>query len=201
MTEDLNGDFLRADEKIEQGIEWSDTMAIPVAGEKMEFGFTLLNERVRQRVQNTLPMDEFKQYRKGGMSDEHKRLMELQRKDDLTDEEREELVDLAEEVNPEEEGRDSLGEDAVDALMDAGKHAIEPTDGDVQDVLGRSPDEQQSMFGHVPEGGGDVIREELRSYMKERIEDQPFPIKFTLGQRAYMETLAVSGNGFQNTST
>lgn len=196
---ELNGDFLRADEKIEQGTTWSDTMQVPVAGEKMEFGFELLDERVRQRVQNTLPMEEFRDYKKGGMSDEHKRLMELQRKDDLTDEEEEELIELAQEVNPEDEGRDSLGEDAVDALMDAGKHAIVPTDGDIQDLLSADPETQQRILGEIPDHlDKDVAREELQSYMRNRIEDQPFPIKFALGQRAYMETVAVAGNGFQN---
>lgn len=196
---DLNGDFLLADEKIEQGTNWSDTMQIPVAGEKLEFGFELLDERVRQSVQNTLPMDEFRDYRKGGMSDEHKRLMELQRKDELTDEEEDEMIELAQEVNPEEEGRDSLGDDAVDALMDAGKHAVIPTDDDVQDLLAADPGTQERILGEIPDHlDADVAREELESYMSERIEEQPFPIKFALGQRAYMETVAVAGNGFQN---
>lgn len=197
--DDLNGDFLLADEKIEQGLDWQETMTIPVAGEQMEFGFTLLNERVRQKVQNTLPMEEFQKYQNEEVSEEHKRLMELQRKDDLTEDQEEELLELAEEVNPEEEGREKLGEDAVDKLMDAGKHAIEPTEGDVQDVLALPPDQQEDILGHVPQGGADEVRDDLRAYMRERIEEQPFPIKFMLGQRAYMETVAVAGNGFQNT--
>lgn len=196
---DLNGDFLIADEKIQQGTDWKDTMTIPVAGEKLEFGFTLLDERVRQTVQNNLQMDEFRKYRKGGMSDEQKRLMELQRKDDLSEDEEEELLELAEEVNPEEEGRDNLPDGAVDALMDAGVHAIEPTEGDVQDVMALPPDDQEDVLGEIPEGGKDPVREKLRSYMRDRIEEQPFPIKFTLGQRAFMETVSVMGNGFQRT--
>lgn len=200
MTDDLNGDFLRADEKIEQGTDWSDTTKIPVAGEKMEFGFELLNERIRQQVQNVLPLDEFRDYRKDGMSDDQQRLMELQRKDELTEEEREEFIELGEKVNPEEEGRDSLGDDAVDALMDAGKEAIVPTDGDVSDVMAADPEQQQRIFGEIPDHlDNETARDGLREYMKERIEGQPFPIKFTLGQIAFMETVAVAGNGFQTT--
>jgi len=200
---ELNGDLLRADEKIEQGLDWSDTMTIPIAGEKMEFGFTLLDERTRTMVQNTLPMDELRQYRSDGMSDEHKRLMELQRKDDLSESEREELIELAEEVNPEDEGKDSLGEDAVEALMDAGKAALEPTEDDVSDLLAADPETQERIFGgDLPKHmDADVARDALSEYMTDRLEGQPFPIKFTLGQRAYMETLAVQGNGFQDTST
>lgn len=199
MSNDFNGDLLRADEKIERGTKWEDTTTIPIAGEQMEFGFSLLDERVNQRVQSTLPLEEFRDYKKGGMSDEQERLLELQRKDDLSDEEREELADLAEEVNPEEEGRDTLGNDAVEALMDAGKHALKPTEDDVQDAMSLDPERQREMFGSVPEGGPDVFHDELQSYMRERIEGQPFPIKFTLGQIAFMETVAVQGNGFQNT--
>lgn len=195
--DDYNGDFLRADEKIEQGVNWDDTTTIPVAGEDMEFGFSLLNERVRQEVQSTLPLDKYREYRQDGMSDEQERLMELQRKDTLTDEEQAELIELAEEVNPEDEGRDQLGDDAVNALMDAGKHAIKPTEGDIQDAMALSPDRQKEMFGEVPEGGPDAFKEKLQSYMRERIEGQPFPIKYTLGQHAWMETVAVQGNGFQ----
>jgi len=196
---ELNGDFLRADEKIEQGLEWEDTMTIPIAGEKMEFGFTLLDERMRQQVQSTLPLEKFRDYRKGGMSDEQERLMELQRKDDLTDNEQEELVELAQKVNPEEEGRDTLGDDAVNALMDAGKHAIEPTEGDIQDVIVADPQRQEAILGKLPDHmDSETVRDGLREYIKDRIEEQPFPIKFQLGQRAFMETIAVQGNGFQS---
>jgi len=198
---ELNGDLLRADEKIEQGIDWQDTMTIPVAGENMEFGFTLLDEDVRTQVQNTLPLDEFRQYQSDGVSDDHERLMELQRKDDLTDEEQDELLELAERVNPQEEGKDTLSDEAVQALMEAGKHALEPTDDDVTDVMMADPETQERIFDgdlpqHMDEG---TARDALREYMKERVEGQPFPIKFSIGQRAYMETLAVQGNGFQNT--
>ena len=196
---ELNGDFLRADEKIEQGLDWEDTMTIPIAGDKMEFGFTLLDERMRQQVQSTLPLEKFRDYRKGGMSEEQERLMELQRKDDLTDDEQEELVELAQEVNPEEEGRDTLGDDAVNALMDAGKHAIEPTEGDIQDVIAADPQRQEAILGELPDHlDTETVRDGLREYMRDRIEEQPFPIKFQLGQRAFMETIAVQGNGFQS---
>jgi hypothetical protein len=197
---ELNGDLLRADEKIEQGIEWSDTMLIPVAGEKMEFGFSLLDETVRQRVQEALPMDEFRQYKNDGVSQEQERVMELQRKEDLTEEEQDELVELMEQINPEEEGRKRLGDEAVDALMMAGKEALEPTDDDVNDLLTADPEVQRKVFdGNIPSVlDEEAAREGLRDYMKERVVGQPFPIKYVLGQRAYMETVAVAGNGFQN---
>jgi hypothetical protein len=197
---ELNGDLLRADEKIEQGLDWQDTIPIPVAGDKLEFGFSLLNERVRQRVENELSLDEFRQYRNEDMSKEYERFMELQRKDELTDEQQDELMELAKEVNPEEEGRDSLGDGAIDALMDAGKHAIEPTDGDIQDILNADPQTQERILGDVPDHmDKDVARQELKDYWTERVEEQPFPIKMQIGQRAWMETMSVMGNGFQNT--
>lgn len=200
VGDDLNGDFLVADEKIEEGLDWEDTETIPVAGDQLEFGFSLLDERVRQHVQNTLPMEELQEYQRDGMSEEHERLMELQRKDDLTEEEQEEATRLMQEVNPEEEGRDSIGDEAVDALMDAGKHAIKPTEGDVQDVLNADPQTQERIFGEIPDHlDSETAEELLKSYMEDRIEEQPFPIKFLLGQRAYMETVAVLGNGFQST--
>jgi hypothetical protein len=199
---ELNGDFLVADEKIGEGLDWSDTMTIPVAGEQLEFGFSLLNERVLQRVQNELPLDEFRDYKRDGMSEEHERLMELQRKDELTENERDELLELVEEVNPEEEGKDALSDGAINALMDAGKAALEPTEGDVQDIMAADPETQRRIFDEVPQfTDRSEARDRLREYMKGRVEEQPFPLKFTLGQRAYMETVSVQGNGFQNTST
>ena len=198
--DEYNGDFLKADEKIEQGLDWSDTLTIPIAGEEMTFQFALLDERTRQRVQSTLPLEKFRDYQSGGMSDEQERLMELQRKDDLTDDEQEELVELAQKVNPEEEGRDTLGNDAVDALMDAGKVALEPTEDDVTDILNADPTVQERIFGEIPDHlDKETAREKLTEYMEDRVEEQPFPIKFHIGQRAFMETIAVQGNGFQNT--
>jgi len=198
--DEYNGDFLRADAKIEDGTEWSDTMTIPIAGEEMTFGFELLDERTRQQVQSNLPLEKFRDYQQGGMSEQQERLMELQRQDDLSDDEQEELVALAQEVNPEEEGRDTLGEDAVNALMDAGKHALRPTDGDITDVLNAPPNVQERVLGEIPDHlDHETVEDGLQSYMRKRVENQPFPIKFHIGQRAFMETIAVQGNGFQNT--
>ena len=200
--DDLNGDFLLADEKIEKGTYWHDTMAVPVAGEQLEFRFSLLDERIRQRVQNELPMEEFRKYKNDGMSEEHERLLELQRKDELTDDEEDELVELAQQVNPEDEARETLGDAATDRLMDAGVHAVEPTEGDVDDIMAADPETQERILGEIPDHmDRSVAREKLTEYMEDRIEGQPFPIKFVLGQRAYMETVAVAGNGFQSTST
>jgi hypothetical protein len=198
MTDDYNGDFLIADEKIRQGNDWDGEMTIPVAGEQLTFGYTLLDERVRQQVETTLPLEEFQQYKQDDMSEDHERLMELQRKSSLTDEEEDELLELVEEVNPEDEARDSLPDEAVNAIMDAGVHAIEPTDGDIQDVVMTDPEVQEDIFGedvptHMDE---ETVRDPLREYMRERIEEQPFPIKFSLGQQAWMETVSVLGNGF-----
>jgi predicted RNA binding protein with dsRBD fold (UPF0201 family) len=196
------GDLLKADDKIQLGTEWKDTISIPMAGEKLEFGFSLLDERPRQKLQNELPLDELREYKSDGMSDEQKRLMELQRKDELTEEEEEEFLELNEEVNPEEEGREKLSNAAVDKLMDAGKHALEPTEDDVSDLMGAPPDKQEDILGEIPDHlDHDEAKDALREYMQERLEEQPFPIKYVLGQRAYMETVSVLGNGFQETST
>jgi hypothetical protein len=200
MSENYDGGLLVADAKIEKGNNWQDTMTIPVAGDTTEFGFSLLDERPRQRVQNVLPLDEFRDYQQGGMSEQQDRLMELQRKDDLTDDEQAELLELVEEVNPEDEGRDSLGDDAVNALMDAGVHAIEPTEDDINDLLAADPEVQERVFGEIPDHvDHDTARDALKEYMEDRIENQPFPIKFQLGQRAFMETVSVMGNGFRET--
>jgi len=199
MNDDYHGDFLVADEKIEQGTDWTDTTTIPVAGDTLEFGFSLLDENVRQYVQSVLPLDELRAS-KQDVSEDQERFMELQRKDELTEEDREELVELAEALNPEEEGRETLGEDAVDALMEAGVHAIEPTEDDVTDVMEADPETQQQILGEIPDHlDRAVAREQLKEYMEERIQGQPFPIKFTLGQTAYVETMSVLGNGFQTT--
>jgi hypothetical protein len=196
------GDLLKADDKIQQGTEWKDTISIPMAGEKLEFGFALLDERPRQKLQNELPLDELREYKSDGMSEEQKRLMELQRKDELTEEEEDEFLELNEEVNPEEEGREKLSNAAVDKLMDAGKHALEPTEDDVSDLMSAPPDKQEDILGEIPDHlDHDEAKDALREYMQERLEEQPFPIKYVLGQRAYMETVSVLGNGFQETST
>jgi hypothetical protein len=198
---DYDGGLLLADEKIDEGLDWETEMVVPVAGEEVPFGISLLNERTVERVKQTLPIDEFQAYRNEDRSEDYERFMELQRKgpDELDEEEREEFLELAEEVNPEEEGRDSLGDEAIDALMDAGKEALEPTEDDISDFMSLSPERQADICGgDLPDHlDTEVAAEQLRSYMQERIENQPFPIKFMLGQRAYLETVTVQGNGFE----
>jgi len=197
MTQDYNGDWITARQKINEGTDWRGTANVTVDGEAREIGFRLLNESEFLDLKRVIPLSDLQEYQDEDQSEAEERLQELQSKDELTDEEERELETLQAKVaSMQDEIEDKLGQEAYDEILRAGKRAVMPTEGDVQDILDAPLDVQKQILHHVPDYMDFEAAEELlKQDMEQTIEDQPYPIKFTLGMQAFMESVKVLGNG------
>ena len=196
---DYNGTWLKARQKINKGVDWRGTQTVSIDGEEIPLGFRLLEEGEFTRVQSALPLDEMKGDADGDgdLTDDQRRLLELQRKDSLTDEEREEFEELSQAVTDGEGGsfEDHLDEEAYDAILWAGKKAMMPTEGDIEDILTLPPNQQEVILGESGSMDSERVEELLKQDMIETTANQPYPIKLTLGINAFFETAQVRGNG------
>jgi hypothetical protein len=191
-----NGTWAKARRKINEGKNYTDTVAVPIGdGETIDLPHRLLTESELFRVQSSIDQKKLMEHEAEEESDAERRLKELQEKDELTDDEKQELEAVSKEVKRQKVGiMDSMGYDTFKAFMKAGKVAIKPAEEDVSDAFSLGPDEQEDRFGTVPQTR-EQMRDLLKTEMQNTVSDQPYPIKFTLGQKAYEESLKLIEEG------
>lgn len=196
-------DFIRAKKKINETLDWRGDVNVSLGNETVTFKHRLLNETEFMDLKQKLNLSELRQEADEnlGQTDAQERLLELQQKDDLSDEEEKELRELSREVAGETDRiEDVLGDDGYDALMEAGRDCIEPSDEDVEYVYNASPHEMKEHMGvdELPNPlTKDVVREYLRREITNMVSNQPYPIKMNVGMQALSETISVLGNGLQ----
>jgi len=199
MSASIDADFLRAKSKIKRGTDFRDTVDVDIGGEDHTFGFRLLNEDEFDDVSMALPIEEMQGNREGLSEEEQERLQELAEKDqtDLTEEEQERLQELAGKSET-LELFDALDEEANEALRWAGKQAILPAPEDVRAVKTADFSQKVELLGKdiANTTSENQIENALKAnHIEPMIDDQPFPIKRTVGLRAFIETFKVRGNG------
>jgi len=190
-----NGDFLTVDEKLDEAANWTDTVQVPMGDSTITLAHRLLTERERLKLRVRLPMDELQEYQNEEMDADRERLLALQEKDSLTEEEEAELRDLHETAGQQTAGLlSALGEDGVNALMDAGKWTVQPTPEDINDVINAPVERQEAILGgDVPTTlTAEKVREPLAEAIKEKSEAQPYLLKWHLGMKALNETNGVT---------
>jgi len=196
-------DFVRAKQKITDATDWRGDVNVSLGDETVTFKHRLMNETEFLEVKQALNLGEEQEEGNEnlGQTDAQQRLLELQQKDELTDEEEEELKQLTSEVaNQTGKIEKMLGEDGYGLLMEKGKECIEPSDEDVEYVYDAKPDEARQLMGVStlpnPLTKG-AVREHLREELRDMITDQPYPIKVNVGMQALSETISVLGNASQ----
>lgn len=186
--------WLDAREKIQEGTDYTDTIDVPFGDETIELTHRLLNESELYEVEAAIDREELMEYQQSDFSDAEQRIRELQDKDELTAAEEEELRDLARQIQAEQAGiMDSMGDEAFDAFMAAGKKALTASEEDIDEHFELSVDEQERRFNFKPTTREDM-KEAIELEMREMVVDQPYPIKLIVGQKAYAESVSLLGD-------
>jgi len=195
---------VRANEKIDRGVDWRGTVEIELGDETVEYTHRLLNESETMRVRQALDTEAAASVDDEAVdAEKRERLAELQQREELDEDEKEELREIVADLAGDDEAlQDALGEDGLYLLMEMGQNTIEPSDEYVEWVLDQPPSDQAEILGvDEDELGGftptDRVRTELRRTLRDKIDGQPFPIKIQIGMSAFAETMSVLGNGFQ----
>jgi len=195
-------DFIRAKRKIADATNWLGDVNVSLGGETVSFKHRLLTESEFLEIKRSLNLSEL-QGESGnvGQTDAQERLLELQQKDELTEEDEAELESLSQEVAGQTDKiEDALGEDGYEILMDMGRRAIAPSEEYVNYVYDSNTAEMKQHMGveTLPNPlTRDTVADHLSEQMVSTINNQPFPIKLNIGMQAFSETLSVLGNGLQ----
>jgi len=193
-TENFSGNWMHARKKMNQGSDFKTTTPVPFGDETIDMTHRLLNEGELMSVQSHIDQEALMEHRTDGESDAERRLRELQEKDDLTDREEREMNELGKEIERQKAGiMNSLGEETYNAFMEAGKKALCPSENDIDDAFGLDPSEQERMFGKVLTHRSEA-ESLLKSDMRNTVEDQPYPVKYIIGQAAYGESMKLFGD-------
>lgn len=196
-------DFVKANKKITKAKEWRGTVNVSMGEDTLTFAHRLLGENEFLDVQQKLDLSELdadpeEPNENVGQTEAQERLLELQQKEELTDEEKEELRGLTDEVAGEtEEIEKALGDEGYSLLTKLGRDTIEPTQEDI-DYFYDNPTElhQYTEIEKLP----DVltkgrIEEILRNELQKMVTNQPYPVKLNVGMQSFSETMSVLGNG------
>lgn len=188
------GDWAKAKRKIREGKNWRGTANVQLGDVQAELGFRLLTEDEFLELQADIDKEALREYRGEEETDAERRLMELQEKDELDDDEKAELEEVTREVESQRAGiADALGKKTFDAFLQAGEEAIMPTDDDIEDAFDATPDEQEERFGTIPNTRSEM-EESLKREMQDVVADSPYLVRFTLGQQAFAESAKLLGN-------
>lgn len=189
----------KARQKITEGVEYRDTVPIPFGDETIDLTHRLLNEGELFEIESAIDHSALQEHRQSGDDDDdvsaaEARVRELQSKDELSEREERELKDLSQRLAAQQQGiMDSMGYETYQAFMKAGKTALVPSEEDINNAFELDPSEQKDRFGDIP-NTRDQMFDALKTEMETVVDDQPYPIKFMVGQKAYAESLSVLGN-------
>lgn len=200
-------DFVRAKQKISDATNWRGDVTVSLGDDTVTFKHRLLNENEFLELKRELDLSSATDGDAPGnvgQTEDQERLLELQQKEDLTDEEENELRERAQRVAQQtNQIEDALGEKGYSLLMDAGRNTIEPSQEDVDyvyDLTSEDPNRAKELMGVSqfpnPLTKG-TVREHLRDELVSMITDQPYPIKLNVGMQAFSETISILGNGSQ----
>lgn len=205
MTE---SDFVTAKRKTTNARNYRGNVNVSLGDETVTFKHRLLNETEFMRLQQVLDTEALDNDSPAGpemgQTDAQQRLLELQQKEELSDEEAAELDELSGEVASETAKiKEALGDEGFNLLMEMGKDVITVSEEDVRhvyDLVSEDPNQAKELMGvsalpspSTPE----IVRDHLEDELADMIVNQPYPIKLNVGLQAMAETISVLGNGLQ----
>lgn len=195
-TPSMNGGYLQAREKLQRGVSWTGTAKLALGDEIYGFGHRLLTEDEMLAVQEAIGGESAEsQIDDEELEELQERLLELQNKPELSDDEQAELKQLSDRLGGEDSIEDQIDEEARETLLEIGRKVIKPTDDDVEAVMNADPSTQERVLGEIPTHlTEEDVRETLKDDMREMVTDQPYPIKYSLAMQAISETQRVLGN-------
>jgi len=186
-------DLFEVRQKTEEGAKWRGTISVTIDDEQKELTVRQLRDPEFWEVMSSIDTDELESLQTELPEETMDEYEELQNKDSLTDDERERLDDLQEEVeNADVNIFDVLSRDTYEGLKQAAKYGVEPDEADVQTALTQHVNDIEEQYGGTShEDARQYVQDHVIEPMVERSTDFT---SFAIGIRALGETLDSEGN-------
>lgn len=190
--------WFQAREKIAEGKNWRGTINAPIGDDVHDLTVRQLRDKEWYKVRRGMNTDGLKELREDLDEEKSDRYRELQGKDELSDDEKEEMKELEDELaSTTQELFDALDEDTFDAVVFAAKCALEPSEEDAREFLELLPQEKADIIDHLDRDEASRIRDledakrVLRQDMKEMVDYMTGFSSFSIGMRAIRESTEV----------
>lgn len=195
-------DLFEVDRKVKEGAAWRSYITVDIDGEEYELCYRQLHDDEFASVVDIIGQETFQQKFEefGEVADEEvadlseedlDRIEELQSKETLSNEERAELNEYAEQVDSMDSMLGMMDPDLVEGMHYAGRCAIVPDDEDVDQVLAMTFDEQEELFGETAK-----TETQARELAQKRVDaifaDSTGFDAYLIGFEAFLESM--SGN-------
>lgn len=176
-------------QKVEEGAEWRGSIRVTIGGEEMELTVRQLKDHEFFEVMSHIDRDELQQLRSempGDLMDEYQ---ELQRKEELDDEEQERFEELEERLEDESVDLfEVLSEETFLGIQKCAKYAVEPDDEDRRQAFTERAPEIEREYG-VKVSTPEDVEPALQDDIENLIENATNFTSFTIGIQALVESV------------
>jgi hypothetical protein len=181
----------RAD--VEEGAEKLYDINVEVLGESRELSVRQLYDPETFDVMGDINQDEIEAVQEGVPEDKLDRYSELHEKDNLTEDEEDELVELTEEIEDEDINLfDTLSKSTFNGIQKAAVHGVTPDEEDYQFAMANRTDEIENKYGDLSRDAAEqYINDHIIPDMIKRSTDMS---SFAIGIKVLGQTLGNTGN-------
>lgn len=176
-------------EKVAEGAEWRGTIRVNIADTEMELTVRQLKDPEFFEVMSMVDREELQQLRESLPEDEMDEYRELQRAEELTDEERERFNELESELEENSVSMfEVLSEETFEGIRRCAKYAVEPDRQDLEQAFRERAAEIEREYG-VKVSEPDDVRVALQDDIESMIDNATDFTSFTIGIQALVQTV------------
>lgn len=182
-------DLSTVKQKTKEGAEWRGTIQVSIDGEDLELTVRQLTDTEFHEVMELIDRDELQELRASLPEDEMEEYSELQKKDDLTEDEADRLNELKEKLE-EESGDvfDIISGETFEGIQRCAKYAVEPDESDMREAFMDRAPEIEAEYGVKVEQPEDV-KPALQDDIEYMIDNATNLTSFTIGIQALVQTV------------
>lgn len=185
-------DLNKVDQKLKEGADWRGTIRVSIADDEYELTVRQLRDPEFSEVMRKIDRDELQQLRSELPSDAMETMRELRQKDELTDEESEELAAAQREMNEAEvDIFEIISPSTFEGIRLCAKYCVEPDKDDMVQALEERAHEIEREYNikvQVPEDTKVALQDDI----DEMIDNATRMASFTIGIQALVETIGES---------
>lgn len=187
-------DLYAVREKVEEGINWRGEIRVHVDGEERELTVRQLRDPEFFEVMKLIDREELQSLQGDMPEAEMEEYKELQREDELDEDQRERFEELEEELEAKTaDVFDKVSEDTFNGIRRCAKYAVEPSEEDKREAFMDRAAQIESEYGikvETPEDVEPAIQDDIE-YV---IDNATNFTSFTIGIQALVETVSEEGN-------
>jgi hypothetical protein len=184
----------QAKSKIKAGASWRGIINVEIDGDEVPLTVRQLRDPEFEEVMGLINRDELSELREAYPSDAIERLDELEDKDELTDEEEDELEDLRETIEESDvDVFEYLSSDTFEGIRRAAIYGIEPDEDDKREALRERAHQIEQEYGIKVETPEDTLPA-LQDEIEDMVRDSTNFVSFRMGMAVLTETVGDEGN-------